>query len=164
MIPVIICFVSILQFLFVMLNLFGLPGNILTLVLPVILYFTDMITGGELIGITAVVLAGEIIEWVSGFFGSKKTGVTNKSVFASILGAIILGVLMAPILFGVGALLGSVIGAFAGTFVYEKMASADNSTALLRSASVMKNRIFAIIIKFALGIAVTIMTGLYIYN
>jgi len=164
MIIVITSVVCIFQFLFVLLNLLGLPGNILVLIPPIILYFTDLITGGQLIGIISVILAGEIIEWISGFLGSRKTEVSNKSVFASIVGAFILGILMAPILFGVGALLGSVIGAFAGTFIYEKLTSADNSTALLRSTSVMKNRIFAIIVKFALGVAATIMTGFYIYN
>lgn len=157
-------FVLIVQFFFVLLNIFGLPGNIAAALPPILLYFTKLITGWELVIILTVVLLGEIIEFVWGFIGSKKTGISNKSVMASIAGALITGILMAPILFGLGALIGSVIGAFAGTFIYEKFSSADNQTAIMRSSSLMKSRLTAVVIKFALGIAVIIMTGFYIFN
>ncbi|HCW93743.1 MAG TPA: hypothetical protein DHM44_08680 [Flexistipes sinusarabici] len=164
MIPVIIFGVTALQFLFVMLNLFSLPGNMLAAIPPIILYFTDFMELWQLMLILAIVAAGEIFEWISGFFSAKKTGATNKSVFASIAGAIVVGVIMAPLFFGIGALIGSVIGAFAGTFIYEKLTTSDNRTAILRSTSIMKNRMFAIVIKFSLGISIVILTGIYIYQ
>lgn len=164
MIPLIIISVTVLQFILVMLNLFSLPGNILAAIPPVVLYLTGMINLWQLLVIIAIVALGEIIEWISGFFSAKNTGATNKSVFASIAGAIVLGIIMAPIFFGIGALIGSVIGAFAGTFLYEKLAASDNRTAILRSTSIMKSRVVAIIVKFSLGISIVILTGLYIYR
>lgn len=99
-----------------MLVLFGVPGNWL-MVLSTCLFAwwtwdQGVFSGWTLIAITALALAGELVEFLAGVLGARSSGASWRASVAAIFGAVlgaILGTFTIPVLF-----LGTVIGASVG--------------------------------------------------
>lgn len=153
----------IIQICLILTNILGLPGNILAGLIPLIWFFSENLTITQLIIIILIIVAGEIIEFISGFLLGKNSGVSNKSLIVSIFGAFVLGIIMAPLFFGLGAIMGSFIGAFLGVFVYELLINRNIVTALKRGAVVFKSRIFGTVIKFSLGLFMVALTAYFLF-
>jgi uncharacterized protein YqgC (DUF456 family) len=96
--------------------LFGLPGNWL-MVLSTCLFAwwkwdEQVLSGWTLIAITALALAGELIEFLAGMGGARRSGASWRGSIAAVFGAI-LGALVGTFVIPV-PLFGSVIGASIG--------------------------------------------------
>lgn len=152
-----------MQFIFVLVNLIGLPGNILSLTIPLIFLIASKITFFQFLIIAVLILIGEIIEFIFGYYAVKNVGSVRGSFTFSIVCSVIFGILMAPILFGLGSIIGAFLGAFVGTFFYEYTATKDMKIAFKRGTASFKGRFLGTFSKIILGIACVIISGFYIY-
>jgi uncharacterized protein YqgC (DUF456 family) len=66
---------------------------------------------------------GELGELLFGIKDAAKAGVSRKAVLVSVIGGIIGSVVLAPFLFGIGALIGAALGTFTGAFAVSIMES-----------------------------------------
>jgi hypothetical protein len=153
----------LLQFVFVLSSVLGIPGNIISVVFPLVWWIAGYITGWQFLIISVIIIIGEVLEQLLGIITGKKSGLDNKSMIFSFIGAIILGILMAPIFFGLGAVLGAFIGAFGGTFVYEYVTTGDFSLSIERGMASLKGKFLGTIIKLALGVSSVVLSAIYLF-
>jgi len=152
-----------LQIFLVILNLVGLPGNIISLIFPLIYYFSSKITFWQLIFLILLIVLGEFIEFLLGYYAGKKVGAVKGSFTVSIIFSIMIGIIMAPLFFGLGAIIGSFLGAFIGTFFYEYMVTRDKNIAFERGVASFKGRFLGTFLKVSIGISTVILSGFYIF-
>jgi len=160
---ILLFFLLIMQFIFVLVNLIGLPGNILSLIIPLIFLIASKITVFQFLIIVVLILIGEVIEFLFGYYAGKNVGTVKGSFTFSVICSIICAIFMAPIFFGLGSIIGAFLGAFVGTFLYELVATKDLKLALTRGVASFKGRFLGTFSKIILGIATVIMSGFYIY-
>ena len=102
----------------------GLPGSWVILALGGLWAFfvesPEMTFNFFLIPIGLAAL-GEGADFCASYFGAKKFGGSSKGSLGGMIGAFTGAVLCAPILFGLGALPGALLGAFTGCLVVERM-------------------------------------------
>lgn len=107
--------------------------------------------------LTALAIAGEIIEFFAGSIGAKKFGGSKKGGIGSIIGAIIGAIFGASFLFGIGALPGALIGAFIGSFLFEKWHKMPTDKAIKASLGASLGRFGGFIAKLGIAIAMIII-------
>jgi uncharacterized protein YqgC (DUF456 family) len=145
------------QFLIILTTLFGLPGNIISLIVPLILVFLGTISWKIFALVAFIILLGEIIEFGIGYVSGKFYGINSKSFWSSIIGATVLGILMAPLLFGIGAVIGVFLGTFLGTFLYEIYSTKNFGQSLKRSFLSLFSKLTGTIIKLGLGFSTVVI-------
>ncbi|MGA1863321.1 DUF456 domain-containing protein [Deferribacter thermophilus] len=153
----------ILQSLSIITTLFGLPGNIISLVFPLIAYLLHWITLKYFIIITILIVLGEILEFFAGLFTTKADGLEKGTYTFSIITGIILSIFMAPFLLGIGALIGAFLGAFLGAVIFEYFKHADMNKAIKRGIAVFKGRVLGTFIKLAIGFSTVIIMGVNLF-
>ncbi len=146
-----------LQFLSVLSSIFGLPGNIVSILFPIIFLYTGVITWKIFVGILVIIALGEIIEFGLSYFSGKFYGITGKSFWSSVAGALILGILMAPLFFGIGAVIGIFLGTFLGTFIYEYITTKNLSVSLKRGFLSLFSKLTGTIVKLSLGLSTVLI-------
>jgi uncharacterized protein YqgC (DUF456 family) len=107
----------VLNAAWLVLVLFGIPGNWL-MVLSTCLFAwwtwdQRVFSGWTLIAITALALAGELVEFLAGMLGARGSGASWRASVAAVFGAILgalFGTFMIPVLF-LGTVLGASVGA-----------------------------------------------------
>jgi len=151
----------ILQFIFVLSNFVGIPGNIFSLICPLILLIWGNLTLKYFLIIVVIIGIGEILEFLSTYISGKYFGLDKKSIYFSIGFAIILGIIMAPILFGIGAIIGTFLGAFLGTFLYEIFTTKKILLSLKRGLISLTGKITGTLIKISLGLTSIYITYLF---
>lgn len=107
----------LLNAVWLMLVLFGLPGNWLMVLSTCLVAWwkwdQQVFSGWTLIAITALALFGELVEFLAGMLGARGSGASWRASVAAIFGAILgamFGTFMIPVLF-LGTVLGASIGA-----------------------------------------------------
>lgn len=138
----------------------GLPGTFL-IVLAALLYgaatgFSD-ITWGTVGLLLGAALLAEGVEALAGVFGAKRYGSGNWAVAASIAGGIAGAVVGAPILFGLGAIPGALLGAFAAAVVVEKAAGRPMPEALRAGWGTFVGRLAGTVVKAAVAMAMAVI-------
>lgn len=108
-----------LQALAVLTNLLGLPGGMAAAVFPLIMFLSGYISVKLFVVVLFIIACGEFMEFYSGYVVGKKYGVSTSGFWVSVICAIALGIIMAPLFFGLGAVIGTFVGAYAGTMAYE---------------------------------------------
>lgn len=155
-----------LMILSLILLFIGLPGNWVILGLAALWNWG---AGAEfgwsffllLIGLAAL---GEVIEFLAGVLGAKYFGGTKKGNWGGIIGAIVGGILCAPILFGLGALPGALAGAFAGCYILERMHGMANGPALNAALGTTLGRFGGFLVKLAIGITLIALITMKIWE
>lgn len=107
----------VLNAAWLVLVLFGIPGNWL-MVLSTCLFAwwrcdQGVFSGWTLIAITALALTGELVEFLAGMLGAKGAGASWRASVAAVFGAILgalFGTFTIPVLF-LGTVLGASVGA-----------------------------------------------------
>ena len=156
-------FILLLIFFWI-LNLIGLPGNWLIVILSLLW----MIFGPEQYEITWVTIAiliglavlGEAIEFGTSVLGTKKMGGSSRGATLSVIGSAIGGIagailgLPIPIPL-VGSLIGSLffasLGAFIGAFIGEKWIGKSNPDSVKISTAAFIGRLFGTLGKLIVG-------------
>lgn len=152
----------IFQFLFVLTNLLGLPGSIISAIIPLIWVFTPKISVFQFIFIVAIIVSGEMAEFFSSVTAGSKDTTSILSIITSIVFSFILAIVMAPLFFGLGAVIGSFAGAFLGTFIYEYISTGDAGVSIQKGKTALRGRFLGTMVKIALGISSVILTGSYL--
>ena len=104
--------------------------------------------------VLGVALAAEVVEWLLGYFGALKFGVSKKATWGAIAGSLVgaLAGVGIPIL---GSLIGALVGAFLGAFAVEMLTSRQGGVQgavrsgwgglLARLAGMLGKTVFAVI-------------------
>ena len=150
-------FMIIIQILLVLSNILGIPGNLISLIVPLIFVIAQFIAWKTFLIIIIIIVSAEIIEFSLSYISGKFFGITGKSFWCSIAGALLLGIVMAPLFFGLGAVIGVFAGCFAGTFLYEYYTSKDTVLSLKRSFLSLFSKITGTIIKISLGLSTSMI-------
>jgi uncharacterized protein YqgC (DUF456 family) len=145
---------------------FGLPGTWVILTASSVYGWA---TGFQRIGIPLlIILAGvailaEVLEYLMGMAGATRFGASKKGAFVSLLGGIIGALVLAPVLFGLGALIGLFIGAFLGAFFYELFSNRNLKKSIKSGYGAFLGRFSGTMMKIllALGMVVSILWNLF---
>jgi uncharacterized protein len=138
-----------------LLHLFGLPAN--WLILAALGFWNwghaDMAAGWFFFAVLiALCVIGELVEFAAQLWGARQFGGSKRGAWAAILGAIIGGVMGAPFFFGLGALPGSLIGAFTASLLVELSQGYSLAAARHAAWGAMWNKIFGMVVKVGLGV------------
>lgn len=128
----------LLQSCAVFLNVFGLPGGIISAVFPVVLYFKGYLFTNQLVWVLGIILFGEFIEFYAAYAIGRRYRVDKRSFWVSVLGAFVLGLIMSPMFFGAGAVIGTFAGAYLAPLIYETM----RGTSLIRAKDIARGLLF----------------------
>ena len=167
-------YVAVTSFLFLLLlctllNLAALPGNWLMAVLVVLWALfgpENSNTPGVLFFLIffGLALAGEAVEFLSQIWGAKKYGSSNTSTFMGMIGAIAGAILLAPFLFGLGAVFGALAGAWGGSFLAERLLGGRPVREAVTAANgALLGRFLGMTAKFGLGISMIVWTAAAIW-
>jgi len=140
-----------LQSAAVLTNILGLPGGIISAVIPVIMYFSGYIGIKLLVSVIVVIAAGEAAEFYSCFVIGKRYGISSKGLWFSIISAIVLGIIMSPLFMGLGAVIGTFLGAYLGTLFYELITGASFARAKEKAKGVLFGRFIGTFAKMGAG-------------
>lgn len=101
--------------------------------------------------LAGLAVAGEVIEFVAQYYGSKKYGATGKGNLGGMLGAIAGALFGAPFFFGLGALVGAIAGAFFGCYFFERHHGRDKAEARHAAWGAMYGKVLGMAAKIGLG-------------
>lgn len=155
-------FLFLLLFISLVSIIFGLPG---TWFMVVILFFFSLVSKWSFPNISAVILAfvfaivGEVGEQYFGVKEPLKAGASTKAVLSSFIGAIIGSILLASFLYGIGAIIGGSIGAFAGALLYTLVVERKKYAVQISWRAAI-GRMKGLLFKGAMGMFTIITTGL----
>ncbi len=146
-----------------LLNLITLPGNwamAALVVLWAIVMPDNALTTGFFVFFFGLAILGEGVEFIMQIWGSKKYGSSQASTFAGIVGAIVGAILGFPFLFGLGAVIGSLFGAWAGCYVTERFLRGQSAEIAFRAAQgAFVGKFFGMIVKFGIGVSMIALTA-----
>jgi uncharacterized protein YqgC (DUF456 family) len=144
------------------LNIFSLPGNWLMFILALGLSAYHGWARPSLLGLAmllAILLVGEIIEFVSGLVGARRFGASRAAMWCALVGGIIGAIVGVPV-WGIGSLLGGIVGSFAGAFLCELIRAQKLGASLWAASGAALGRTIGMLAKLACGMAAW---GLLIY-
>ncbi len=154
-------------FLTVFLNFLSLPGNWVMAVLVLIsAAVVPDATYGTLYWILffSLLILGEIAEFYLQIHQGKKVNASSSSNILGIVGAIAGGILLMPLFFGFGAVIGTLAGAFAGAYAGEKFLAGNSAEKSLQVAKAsLMGKFLGILIKFGIGIYLVFYTAKTIF-
>ncbi len=148
-------------------TLLGLPGTIVIL-LDALVY--ALVTGFERIGfgillaLVAISALAESLEFVFGVTWARRYGTSKRAIAASVIGGIVGAVLLTPVLLGLGALIGSFLGALAGAFTVEILSRQELKPAARAGIGALMGRLAGLFAKGLCGLAMVIITLMAIYS
>lgn len=148
--------ITLLNLLWLLLNLVGLPGNWLMLATAVAAtwWLGLPINRWTLIAVFAIAVIGEIIEFIAGAAGSRKYGGTWKGSLGALAGGIagaVVGTVVLPLPV-IGTLAGAAVGAFIGATAVEISLGRPRAEAIRAGQGAALGRIMGTVVKFSLGI------------
>lgn len=153
--------------LVLLLNVFGLPGNWIMLILVAVYRFVLPVETGIDIWYWVIVVAlgvlGEVLEFFLQVRQAKRYGSSGTGTVGGVIGALIGAVLCAPILFGLGAFLGALAGAYAGCLLFELLRGQDLKTASRAALGAMFGRFLGTVCKLACGAVIWAVTMQYVW-
>jgi uncharacterized protein YqgC (DUF456 family) len=157
--------VCVLDTLWLAMTLLGLPGNWLIVGTAAgAWWLTDkaLLGTGTLIALTGMALIGEVLEFMLGAAGAKKSGGSRRGALGAILGAIIGGVagtFVVPIPI-VGSIAGACGGAFIGAMALElhKGRSATHAAKIGQGAAI--GRLLGTVTKLSIGTLMWLTTAI----
>ncbi len=146
---------------------FGIPGTVIILI-DVLLY--ALITGFENIGfkiiviLIAISLLAETQDFMLGVKGAARFVISKRAIWIAIIGAFLGAVMMTPVLFGLGAVLGIFLGGFAGVLIVELIRQSGLKPALRASYSTIMERVAGTLVKGFCALLMVAITMMNIYS
>lgn len=142
------------------LQLLSLPGNWIVILLLVFGKYIGPesavagLTWSFLLFLAGLALLGEALEWVAQFQLGKRHGSSARGNIGGILGAIVGAILMLPLFFGFGALLGALGGAYLGCLGMELIHGRSGVDARKAAWGVFIGRFLGTTLKLGIGITI----------
>ena len=146
--------------------IFGLPGTWVIIGLTGLWAFFaggTQFTWGFFLPLIGLAIFAEIVEFFAGHYGAKRYGGTNRGSIAGIIGAIVGSILGAPFFFGLGALPGSLLGAFTACFIVERGRGMPSREAARAAWGVTLGRFGGFVVKMGVGIALIVLSAPALY-
>ena len=141
----------------------GLPGTWLILITSALYSWLtgfSVITYQMLLGLLLLAVAAEVLEFWSGLWGARRYGGSRKAMLGTLIGGLAGAIILTPMLFGFGAVVGAFFGAFAGGFVVTYLEQRKMNEAMRVGWGGLLGRVFAMVFK---GAAVVTMIGLDVW-
>lgn len=146
--------------------IFGIPGTIIILI-DIIMY--AFVTGFEKIGIPliailiAITILAEGLDFVLGISGAAQLGITKRIVLISALSSLAGAMILTPVFFGLGAVMGIFLGGFACVLMFELLHQSKLKPALRSGYSALLGRVAGTLAKgfFALVMIIITMSNIY---
>lgn len=146
--------------------IFSIPGTIIILI-DVIIY--AFITGFEKIGLSIIVILiaitvlAEGLDFILGISGVARPEITKRIVLLSALSSLAGAMLLTPLLFGLGTVLGIFLGGFACVLMFELLHQSRLRPALRSSHGALLGRVAGTLAKgFCALVMITItMSNIY---
>lgn len=154
-----LCIAVMIASLFLL--ILGLPGNWIIFALTLAWSLLSGAAFGWQFFVLLLGLAtlGEVMEFAAGHFGGKRFGGTGKGSLGGIIGALALGIMCAPLLFGLGALLGALAGGFLGSLIFEKLHGMETGKAAKAAFGNMLGRFGGFLAKLGIGITLIVLAA-----
>ena len=150
----------LLNLVWLMLVLFGLPGNwLMVLSTSLFAWWTwdrGVFSGWTLIAIAALAALGELIEFLGGLVGARRAGASWRASLAGILGALIGalgGTIMLPMPV-VGTIVGACLGVGMAVWLVETSRGEHPDLSLRRAVGAGMGELIGILSKFAVGVVI----------
>ncbi len=150
----------LLNALCLVLVLFGIPGNWLMVILTCLFAWwqwnTGVFSGGTLVAIMILALMGELIEFLAGMIGARRSGTSWHGSIAAIVGAIV-GALVGTFAISiplVGTLVGASAGAGLAVWVIETARGQSAEHSLRRAVHAGLGQILGTSSKIAVGVVI----------
>lgn len=146
---------------------FGLPGTVIILIDAI---FYAVFTGFDKIGVKVLVilliisLLAETLDFALGMMGAAKFGASPKGIWASVIGGLIGAILLTPFLFGLGTIVGTFLGGFAGILTTELIRQGQLKPALRAGYGIILGRFSGMFVKGFLALVMIIITLTNIYS
>jgi uncharacterized protein YqgC (DUF456 family) len=141
----------------------GLPGTWLILITSALYSWLtgfSVITYQMLLGLLVLAVAAEVLEFWSGLWGARRYGGSRKAMLGTLIGGLAGAIILTPMLFGFGAVVGALFGAFTGGFVVTYLEQRKMSNAMRVGWGGLLGRVFAMVFK---GAAVVTIIGLDVW-
>lgn len=141
----------------------GLPGTWLILITSFLYSWLtgfSVITYQMLLGLLVLAVAAEVLEFWSGLWGARRYGGSKKAMLGTLIGGFTGAIILSPMLFGFGTVVGAFLGAFAGGFVLTYLEQRKMNEAVRVGWGGLLGKVFAMVFK---GAAVVTMIGLDIW-
>ena len=141
----------------------GLPGTWLILITSFLYSWLtgfSVITYQMLLGLLVLAVAAEVLEFWSGLWGARRYGGSKKAMMGTLIGGFIGTIILSPMLFGFGTVVGAFLGAFAGGFVLAYLEQRKMNEAVRVGWGGLLGKVFAMVFK---GAAVVTMIGLDVW-
>ena len=141
----------------------GLPGTWLILLTSVLYSWVtgfSVITYQMLLGLLALAVVAEVMEFWSGLWGARRYGGSKRAMLGTLIGGFIGAIILTPMLFGFGSVVGAFFGAFVGGFVITYLEQRKMSQAMRVGWGGLLGRVFAMVFK---GATIVTMIGLDIW-
>lgn len=158
-------FVAVLCLL-LLTHLIGLPANWLILAALGLWWWAhpEVSVGWSFIGLLfALCVLGEILEFAFQLWGGARFGGSRRGAWGAVIGAVVGGLLGAPLFFGLGAVPGSLLGAFGGSLLAELGQGHDLAIAYRAAWGAMWNKVFGMVAKIGLGTAMIFLSFSHVW-
>lgn len=158
-------FLGLLAFV-LLLNIFSLPANWIIVALVGLwqLLWPDAHLGVLFwIGLLALAVLGEVLETGAQIIKARKYGCSSSGTFAGMIGAIIGAIALAPLFWGLGALLGAIAGGGLGCYLMEILKGRSSRDAFHAAVGTMIGRFLGTSCKIAVGAAMILFTYHHIW-
>ena len=142
--------------------LFGLPGTWLMVLFPVLLKWwqpDQFMVSWTVLGVAVgLAMLGEVLEFVLGAAGSRRTGGSTRGAVLALVGSIVGGImgiaLPVPL---VGPLLGACLGAFGGALLGNLWAGHTLFQSLVAGRGAAIGQFWGTVLKLAIGAIMVVM-------
>ena len=158
--------VTLLNLVWLFLTVLTLPGNwlmVLTAAVAAWMLYEPEIGPGMfgipvLIAVTVLAVIGEILEFLMGAAGTRKAGGSKRAAVASIIGAVIGGLVATPLIPIplIGTIVGVCAGAFIGATGTELLIGKQMTASVASGKGAAIGRLWGTLAKLAVGVAIFI--------
>jgi uncharacterized protein YqgC (DUF456 family) len=145
----------------------GIPGTIIIL-LDVILY--ALITGFGKIGVKIIVvliviaILAEGLDFVLGMSGAARMEITRKIVWVSALSSLAGAMILTPVFFGLGTVMGIFLGGFVCVLIFELLHQSKLKPALRADLGTFLARVAGTLVKGFCALVMIVITMSNIYS
>lgn len=146
-------------FLLVLSTLFGIPGNLLLVLIAVGFGYYEGFIRLDWVFLTCLIagwLLGEGVEFFSSAVGARRAQASRRAIIAAYIGGFIgmlAGTAILPI---VGTLLGSLVGAFLSSYWVEYHYTGSGRQAKTVAIQIVRGQLFGLLFKLAVGLAMAV--------
>lgn len=140
--------------------LFGLPGTFLIVVAALVYAWATSFSAVQwstIVWLGLLALVGEGIEFVASGVGAAGARPSRRVSVAALAGGLVGGLVGTPFLFGIGSLLGALLGAFAGAALAVASEGGSLGSAFTTGLAASRGRLLGFVLKSAIAVVMCVL-------